>query len=64
MNFRGEIMDADNRIIPVVEGDQGEGWKEPLSEQDLKDIMAERERMHKQWQKKEERSSQKKTGIT
>ncbi len=31
-------MDADNRIIPLVEDDQGEGVKDPLTMDDLLDL--------------------------
>ena len=29
-------MDAENRIIPIVEDDQGEGFKDPLDVFDIK----------------------------
>jgi len=31
-------MDADGRIIPIVEDDQGEGFKDLLDPDDLKEI--------------------------
>lgn len=27
-------MDAEGRVIPIVEDDQGEGWKDPWEERD------------------------------
>lgn len=30
-----ELMDADGHIIPIVEGDQGEGFKDPLDLDEL-----------------------------
>lgn len=34
----GRMMDADNRIIPYVDDDQGEGVKDPLTMDDLLDL--------------------------
>lgn len=34
-NLKEDEMDADNRIIPIVEDDQGEGFKDPLDKHDL-----------------------------
>lgn len=34
-------MDADNRIIPLVEDDQGEGVKDPLELDDIMDLYSE-----------------------
>ena len=41
-------MDAEKRIIPVVEGDQGEGFKDPLDQHDLEQISELEKKLEKQ----------------
>jgi len=40
-------MDAENRIIPIVEDDQGEGWKDPLDQFNPPKTRAEKKRRKK-----------------
>lgn len=35
-------MDADRNIIPIVEGDQGEGMMDPLTDDDIKEAEQQR----------------------
>jgi hypothetical protein len=43
------MMDAEGRIIEIVEDDQGEGWAEPLSKEDIEDQISElSERLRKE----------------
>ena len=51
-------MDADGRIIPIVEGDQGEGVKDPLDVDDiLKALKAQQDEewklLQRKWRKEE-----------
>jgi len=40
-------MDADNRIIPLVDDDQGEGVKDPLDLDDVMDLYSETLQEHR-----------------
>jgi hypothetical protein len=31
-------MNSDNQIVPMVEDDQGEGWKDPLDHHDISEM--------------------------
>jgi hypothetical protein len=44
----GENMDAEKRIIPIVEDDQGEGFKDPLDEYDLERLSDLEKRLKKE----------------
>lgn len=55
-------MDADNRVIPIVEDDQGEGMKDPLESLAVlwRDVKIESEEtyweaLHKTFQRKQSR---------
>lgn len=41
-------MDADGRIIPIVEDDQGEGYKDPLELDDIMDLYSETLEEHRE----------------
>lgn len=41
-------MDADGRIIPIVEDDQGEGYKDPLTLDDIMDLYSETLQEHRE----------------
>ena len=41
-------MDADGRIIPIVEDDQGEGFKDPLTMDDIMDLYGETLQEHRE----------------
>lgn len=55
------MMDADGRIIPVVEDDQGEGIKDPLTFDDILKMghIKARGELHKLFQKEMERQDEK-----
>lgn len=41
-------MDAEKRVIPIVEDDQGEGYKDPLDKYDLEQISNLEKKLKKQ----------------
>ena len=50
--------DADGRMIPIVEGDQGEGFKDPLDLDDVLKILKTQEEeawklLQRKWRKEE-----------
>lgn len=47
-------MNPDNQIIPIVEDDQGEGWKDPYEEQD---------KFHKKLLKEQFKKAQRKMAV-